>query len=117
MKTDVPDCIKELSAVIAATEECCPGQPFEVRIRYGTTPFGVSVPSGALTDGRGATCAIEGNSEIIEKVLRGESTLQSGHVAGAVHLSGNPEQLLRVSLLIDHLTHNPGGVACRAEHQ
>jgi hypothetical protein len=107
MTTDVPGCIKDLCAVTAATEEFRGWQPFEVRIRCGTVSVGILIPSGSVSDGRSATCAVEGDVEILQKVLSGSTTLQSAHLSGAVHVSGNPQQLLQVSVLIDRLRATP----------
>jgi hypothetical protein len=100
----VPEWIAYVQAAIAAASvrHDCP--PFEVLIRAGENVFGVSIPSGGSTDGYAATCRIEGDPGLLERVMTGGTTLQSAHASGGIHLSGNPLHLLHFSVLLDRCT-------------
>ena len=96
-----PEWTEHLRAVAAAALECQESAHFEVRLRAGSAVFGLSFPSGDVTDGNAATCSVEGPPGALQSVIKGERTLQSAHTSGAVHLSGNPDHLLRFSMLLD----------------
>lgn len=97
----VPEWLEHVRAVIASASvgQDCPS--FDVLIRSGVAVFGISIPSGASTEGHTATCRIEGDPGVLERVMTGRATLQSAHASGALQLSGNPQHLLQFSVLLD----------------
>lgn len=93
--------LQELSAVIAAAEEFRELPAFEVAFSSKGSTVGIDVSTGNITNGIAASCGVVGDEAIFEELVSGDTTLQKAYLSGAVQLSGEPENLLRLALVFD----------------
>lgn len=93
--------IHELAALAASSPQIPELAPLEVGFDIDGKRVGLDLLHGRITDGTTAQCWVSGSERVLSDVASGAMTLQRAHLTGGVHLSGEPEGLLRLAFLLD----------------
>jgi hypothetical protein len=90
--------IFDLSGLIASSAQDAPA--LEVALRSEDALFGINIATGEVTSGEQAVSQIRGSEATFKSLVKGELTLQAAYTAGSIELSGDPEALLRLSIVL-----------------
>ncbi|MFN4895639.1 MAG: SCP2 sterol-binding domain-containing protein [Pseudomonadota bacterium] len=93
--------LHELSGLISASGATRPGVLCEIRVRCGEVVSGIDLSTGQISSGVNATSEVSGDEQSLQRLVRGETTLQSAFRSGAIHLNGDPEPFLRLAMILD----------------
>lgn len=93
--------LHELSGLIRASESSVPPVCCEIRVRCGDVVGGVDLATGKISAGDGAASELRGDEASLQRLVRGEITLQAAFRSGKIELSGEPEPFLRLAMLLE----------------
>jgi hypothetical protein len=90
----------DISGLIAVSAADIPNISSEVRFRSGNIVHGIRLADGQISSGESAQSEIVGEDEIFKDLAAGKVSLQAAYSAGKVKLSGDPEPLLRLAMVL-----------------
>jgi hypothetical protein len=90
----------EISGLVAVSAADVPNINSEVRFRCGDTAQSIRLADGQISAGDSASSEIVGDEEIFKDLAAGRISLQAAYSAGRVGLSGDPEPLLRLAMVL-----------------
>ena len=90
----------DISGLIAVSAADIPNINSEIRFRSGNIVHGIRLSDGQISSGDLAHSEIVGDAEIFNELATGRVSLQAAYSAGKVRLSGDPEPLLRLAMVL-----------------
>jgi hypothetical protein len=90
----------KISGLVATSAADIPNINSEIRFRCGDTVQGVSLANGVLSSGEQARSEVAGDELVFNELASGQISLQAAFSSGRVHLSGDPEPLLRLAMVL-----------------
>jgi hypothetical protein len=98
----------EISGLIAVSAADVPNITGGVRLRCGEFARSIRLADGQILAGDSACSEILGDEDIFKDLAAGRISLQAAFSAGRVSLSGDPEPLLRLAMVLSGRTANLG---------
>lgn len=90
-----------LTIASAASEVLSEVAPIAVLFETPEGAVAIHFASGSVIDSGQADCVVSCRSEVLQKLMRGEETLQVMHLSGDVELKGRPDDLLRIAFIFE----------------
>lgn len=93
--------INDLVAIASASPVLPEVAPIAVSFETPEGAIAIHFANGAVIESRLADCVVRCRSEVLQKLMRGEETLQAMHLSGEVELKGLPSDLLKLAFIFE----------------
>ena len=105
---DTPSWLSQFVAVLSSSPAVSELSSFEAAFVVSGKTVGVAAPPVRITDGSQATAWIEGSRSTLEQIVSGALSPQKAFVTDLLSCRGDPEVLLRVTVLFERcsVAHN-----------
>jgi len=93
--------LHELSGLVAAAASTFPAFHSEIRVRCGDRVNGIELGTGKISAGERAVSEICADEVSLERLVKGELSLQAAFRSGKIALTGDPEPFLQLAMILD----------------
>jgi ubiquinone biosynthesis protein UbiJ len=93
--------INDLLAIAAASEVLPEVAPIAVSFETPEGSVAIHFANGSVIDSAQAECAMRCQAGVLERLIRGQETLQVLYLSGDVELTGRPEALLKLAFIFE----------------
>jgi hypothetical protein len=94
----------EISGLVAVCAAEVPNINSEIRFRCGDLVKGISLANGQILSGESARSEVAGDESALNELATGRVSLQAAFSSGMVRLSGDPEPLLRLAMVLSGIS-------------
>lgn len=95
------DWLHELSGLVTAAASSVPVFHSEIRVRCGDRVSGIELGTGKISGGEKAVSEICADEASLERLVKGELSLQAAFRSGKISLTGDPEPFLRLAMILE----------------
>jgi hypothetical protein len=96
-----PTWINELLALASASEVLSEVAPLAVSFETPEGGIAIHFANGSVIESSQADCVVSCRSEVLQRLIRGEETLQVLYLSGDIELKGRPDLLLKLAFIFE----------------
>lgn len=93
--------INDLLAIASASHVLPEVAPIAVSFETPQGSLAIHFANGSVIDPAQAECVVRCQSGVLERLIRGQETLQVMHLSGEIELKGRPEALLKLAFVFE----------------